>query len=263
MRFWPAFFLIGFALLCNYGPIQGGEAIPAKGNHELPGGQTDSLRLPKPGAQLIIGRSVQGRAIWLHRFGRSEAPQLLIIAGIHGYEAEGIAFAGSLISSLKELNPDSLCYDVFVLPLLNPDGQAQGTRRNANGVDLNRNFPSRNFTVGDPSSVYYDGAQPASEPETQVLLELVRQINPRIIISLHSPLACVNYDGPAETLARSIATALGLPLRESLGYSTPGSLGSWYGKDLGLPVITLELPRSDQAWEIYGDKLLRCLGLVR
>jgi protein MpaA len=68
-------------------------------------------------------------------------------------------------------------------------------------------------------------------------------VRPRAIVSVHQPFRCVNWDGPAEPLARAMAASCGYPLRASIGYPTPGSFGSCYGVDRQLPVITLELPR--------------------
>ena len=62
------------------------------------------------------------------------------------------------------------------------------------------------------------------------------------MVAVHAPFACVNFDGPALPWARLVAEASGWPVRESIGYPTPGSLGSWLGVDRRLPVLTLELP---------------------
>jgi protein MpaA len=162
----------------------------------------------------------------------------LVFGVIHGNEPLGKPLLERLEKHLDR-RPELLDgRRVVVIPVLNPDGLARGTRANARGVDLNRNFPAGNWT---PAPRH--GRSPASEAETRVLLELIRRFRPSRILAVHSPLHCVNYDGPAEEIAEEMARAAGYPLRESIGYETPGSLGSYAGRDLGIPSITLEIER--------------------
>ena len=82
-------------------------------------------------------------------------------------------------------------------------------------------------------------------------MRVLRDFEPQRILAVHSPLHCINYDGPAERLARRMATASGYPLRASIGYPTTGSLGSYAGLDLAIPTITLELrgnTTADDEW---------------
>jgi protein MpaA len=118
------------------------------------------------------------------------------------------------------------------MPAANPDGLAAGTKNSAHDVDLNRNFPARNFA----------GPTPLSEPETRAVSDLIERLRPAGVVSIHAPLACVNWDGPAEAWARAVAAACGWPALGDIGYPTPGSLGSWLGLDRGVPILTLELP---------------------
>ncbi|MGZ3425439.1 MAG: M14 family zinc carboxypeptidase, partial [Polyangia bacterium] len=115
-------------------------------------------------------------------------------------------------------------------------------KNNARDVDLNRNFPSSNWTR-EHKPGYDPGAAPLSEPETQALARLIEELHPKVIVAVHQPFKCVNWDGPAQALANEMSAACGYPAVASVGYPTPGSFGSRYGVDLGLPVITLELPR--------------------
>jgi protein MpaA len=130
-----------------------------------------------------------------------------------------------------------------IVPVINPDGLAAGTKDNARGVDLNRNFAARSWRREHPPG-YDPGARPESEPEAQALVHALEVHRPRVVVAVHQPLACVNWDGPAEALARAMSQACGLPPQASVGYPTPGSFGARYGVDLGLSVITLELPRT-------------------
>jgi protein MpaA len=191
----------------------------------------DSLGFP------VVGRSWQGRPISAGRFGPSGGPLLLVVGGVHGNEESSVAAALELAGWLAAQPPRRA---VLLLPALNPDGVVAGTKNSARDVDLNRNFPSQSFRL-EHDSGYSPGAAPLSEPETQALAALIDE---RLegVVAIHAPFACVNYDGPAAEWAEAIATSCGWPARPDIGYPTPGSLGSWLGRDRGLPVITLELP---------------------
>ena len=81
--------------------------------------------------------------------------------------------------------------DLWVLPTYNPDGLARGTRRNARGVDLNRNFP---HLWKDLDGTYESGPRPASEPETRAVMAFLEEVDPRRVISFHQPLHGVDTD---------------------------------------------------------------------
>jgi hypothetical protein len=83
---------------------------------------------------------------------------------------------------------------------------------------------------------------PTGAPCRRALAALVDATRPSAVGTVHAPLGCVNYDGPAAAWAEGVAAACGWPGRADIGYPTPGSLGSWLGVDRGLPVLTLELP---------------------
>jgi hypothetical protein len=123
---------------------------------------------------------------------------------------------------------------------LNPDGRAAHTHDNADGVDLNRNFPARNF---DPR-LAQDGATPLSQPESRTLAQLLGRDRPDLVIVCHAFHGAdfINYDGPADADAQRFSTLSHMPVRSSsdLGYETPGSLGSWVGVDLQIPILTIE-----------------------
>jgi len=89
---------------------------------------------------------------------------------------------------------------------------------------------------------YFPGEEPLSEPETAALAALIDRAGIAGIVAVHAPFACVNYDGPAVAWAERVAAACGWPARGDIGYPTPGSLGSWFGIDRGLPILTVELP---------------------
>lgn len=183
-----------------------------------------------------VGRSALGRAIEGVRVGPDGPLDLFVFGAIHGDEPGSAELCRRLIAGLDGTRA------VLVVPVANPDGLARGTKDNARGVDLNRNFPARSWRREHPPG-YDPGPHPLSEPETQALARIVDEERPRVIVSVHQPLRCVNWDGPAEALAQAMSAACGYPAVASVGYPTPGSFGACYGLDRGLPVITLELPR--------------------
>ncbi len=136
--------------------------------------------------------------------------------------------------------------NLLFIPCLNPDGLQNNTRTNANGVDLNRNFPTKNWgedtsAAGDNPDDYYGGKSPASEIETQFVIDIIEKYQPKLILTLHAPYKIVNYDGPAKEVAQKISDIIGYPVEESIGYPTPGSFGTYCGVERNIPTITLEL----------------------
>ena len=181
-------------------------------------------------------RSAGGRQLSYWVFGDS-GPVTLILGGMHGTEYTPTVLSAQFIEWL-EATPDAVVRGrIVVAPLVDPDGFASRKRGNDHGVDLNRNYPAKNWRM----RAGRHGLRPLSEPETRFVMELLEKFDPRCIVSIHGPLACVNYDGPAEELARRMSHACGLPVRASVGYATPGSFGSFAGVDRGIPTITLEL----------------------
>ncbi len=206
-----------------------------------------------------LGYSVKGRPIVLHVFGTG-SDRVLIFGAIHGDEPASYRLVQELMKYLAD-HPDELSgRTVAILPAANPDGLAAGRRTNARGVDINRNFPARNWR-----RQRQHGPRPASEPETQALMRAIRVIRPNRVLSVHSirnGRHCVNYDGPARELASLLSTRNGYPLRAVMGYPTPGSFGSWAGREQHIPTITLELPRGidpRRAWQANRAALLAFL----
>jgi protein MpaA len=165
---------------------------------------------------------------------------LLILGGIHGDEASSARLAWRFLSWASGRPALLGARRLVVAPAVNPDGLAAATRQNARGVDLNRNFSAANWRAADPRN-RGPGPQPASEPETRFVLALLERYRPARVVSIHAAAACVNYDGPAAALAHFMGRACGLPPKASIGYATPGSLGSFLGVDRAVPIVTLEL----------------------
>ncbi len=182
--------------------------------------------------------------VWLPR----GSCRLLMFAAIHGEEPETTFALSRALRCLSEPSPH--CAAVLAA---NPDGLVRGTRGNARGVELNRNFPARDWqpdpvahrsTMEDPRDVLLSpGPHPGSEPETQALIGLIDELKPATVIALHAPLACID-DPRRSPLGQWLARETGLPLVEDVGYPTPGSFGSW-GADQDIAVITYEFPLTD------------------
>lgn len=219
---------------------------------------------PSPSSELLqpqprtIGHSVEGRPIICQAFGNG-ADVVLIMASIHGNEPAGTPLLQRLAEELTSREDLLAGRRVLLVPVANPDGYASGERGNANGIDVNRNFAAGNWRTRRAN-----GPEPLSEPESRAIEQLIIEERPARIVSIHQPLACVDYDGPAADLASIMADACGLPVRKLGG--RPGSLGSWAGLDCGIPIITLELPRSagrldrEALWRRYGQALLAAIA---
>ncbi len=201
--------------------------------------------------------SVEGRELVAEIYGES-GKVVLFMASIHGDEGAGTKLVqelGRRLESQPELLGD---YRALLVPVVNPDGLAAGTRRNAHNVDLNRNFPARNF-----QSSLYRGNSPLSEPESKFISDLIRTYKPVRILSFHQAADRIDYDGPGAALAHRLASLS--PLAVHRMGQRPGSLGAWAGGDKQIPTLTIELPRSaddldvDEAWETYGMILTESL----
>src|SRR4051812_31595005 len=117
-----------------------------------------------PPARELIGRSVRGKPIVATRYGDAASNRVALVVGvIHGDEPGGLRVA----AALRRIAPSIEGAQLWVIPTVNPDGLRAHTRKNAHGVDLNRNFPYRWQDRIPQSSGYYPGPHPASEPETR------------------------------------------------------------------------------------------------
>jgi len=137
---------------------------------------------------------------------------------------------------------------IIFIPCLNPDGLALKTRENANGVDLNRNFPTENH----PSRLTLHSSLFKPEIETQFIIDIIEEFKPDIILTLHAPYKVVNYDGPAEKIAQEISKIISYPTSNDIGYPTPGSLGTYAGIERNIPIITLELDEEIDVKELIS-----------
>lgn len=200
---------------------------------------------PPPPTPQAVGTSVLGNAINL--FGARPA-NLLVVAGVHGDESEGIFLAHLLLAA----GPP-----VPLIPCVNPDGALLRQRWNRRNVDLNRNLPTLDWSAEATNPRYPPGAAPASEPETAAFLAALQSVRPSTVLSLHSYRdTFIEIERPAAELSPGLneavadyARAAGIERKQSIGYPTPGALGA-YGRANGLLVLTYELQRGRSHGEL-------------
>jgi len=186
---------------------------------------------------LVLGHSVRGRAVRAFEVGDPSSPRKLLVVGcIHGDEPAGIAIATALARGPTVRNAD-----LWIVPDLNPDGVAADRRQNANGVDLNRNFPWNWRPLGPRGTTFYAGPHALSEPESRIAYRLVLRIRPRISIWFHQHLDVVDGSGGDARIERRFASLVDLPLRRLTRY--PGSVTGWENRSLrGATSFVVELP---------------------
>ena len=204
-----------------------------------------------------LGYSVQGRPIELVTLGHG-TDKTLIIATIHGNENAGTPLMAELQSYLKRRPALLEKHTIQIVPIANPDGMALNIRENANGIDLNRNFPAANRVNN-----HTNGIHGLTEPESKILHDLIHRESPDRIVTLHQPLVCLDYDGPGREIAERMSRYCELPVKKLGG--RPGSMGSYVGIDLSTPIITVEMYNSDsnltsqQLWQKYGIALVAAI----
>lgn len=189
----------------------------------------------------MLGRSAEGRPIHVTRIGDPAAPlRVLVVGSIHGDEPAGKAVVAELRRRPGGLPADTA---VWLVPDLNPDGAAAGTRQNAHGVNLNRNFPHGWVAQGSPGDTSHAGARPLSEPESRIAARFTARLRPAVTIWYHQALRLVNLGTVADRrVPWRYARASGLPATR-LGY-LPGVATRWQNRVSvrGGSAFVVELP---------------------
>ncbi len=185
----------------------------------------------------MLGRSELGRPIYAIERGSPRSPRKLLVVGcIHGTEC-----AGTAIVRLLGALPAPRQAQLWLIPNLNPDGLATGTRLNGRGVDLNRNFPSQWRRNGSRWSPEYPGPRPASERETRIAMNLVLRLRPQVSIWYHQPQGLVRAWGGSVWAGRRYAVLAGLPYRSILWLA--GTAPNWQNHRFpGAASFVVELP---------------------
>lgn len=192
----------------------------------------------------VYGRSTNGLSLKIYEPSDLDA-NILLMGSIHGDEGLTTVLLSECLRSItsQELK-------AAVILCANPDGLLAGTRCNARGVDLNRNYPTANWQADpvfyrnrpeDPQNIPLSpGTKSGSESETQALIALIKSSKPKLIVSFHGFISCID-DPQSSRVAHDIAERTNLELVPDVGYATPGSFGSWCAEEQ-IPIITYELP---------------------
>ena len=218
------------------------------------------------------GRSSHfGNPIVWYVFGKEELTETknknvtFIECGVHGDEITPIKFCYDLLEDLRN-NPERVGKNslVIIAPLVTPDSffREKPTRTNARGVDVNRNFPTKDWNKNalklwksryKSDKRRFPGPKALSEQETIFQVNIIKRYKPNKVISIHAPLTLLDYDGPhfthangkaAKDLLISMSNKAGKYKVSNYPFFT-GSLGNWAGNERNIPTYTLELPNSD------------------
>lgn len=212
----------------------------------------------------------------------------IVMCGVHGDEITPVKFCFDLMYYLRDAYADpERAKDfknkvVLVAPLVNPDSyfKKKPTRTNARGVDVNRNFPTKDWQL-EARQIWMSkfrkdkrrnpGTKALSEPEVVFQVNLIKRYSPDKIVSVHSPLTLLDYDGPSVPVTNGLdgnkAQELLIQMsKDASGYKIkdypffPGSLGNWAGQERNIPTFTLELPSSDPSkneeyWKLFKSAM--------
>ncbi|UCH81341.1 MAG: tyrosine-type recombinase/integrase [Nitrospiraceae bacterium] len=236
--------------------------------------------------------SSKGYPLLYQEFGfndtNNNSPVNLLLCGVHGDEPSSIYICFHLVREILFDNPQEFeDLRLVIAPIVNPEGFFANTRHNANGVDPNRNLPTRDWDQlaqkvwieykKDPRK--YPGAKAGSEPESRLQTYLVNKYRPDKIITIHAPLGFLDFDGPGDQKYNNLirveqrAKFLGLNIEANSNNLLklvdfrffPGSIGNYAGKERKIPTYTVELPSSDPAmaydyWSELRFALLKAIS---
>jgi protein MpaA len=210
---------------------RGGDVAPARA---APSSITDSARVNT--SSLVLGYSAGHRPIVATLVAGSRSRHTVLVVGsIAGDEPGGTAVTKAL-ASLGAVPGVRL----WLIPDMNPDGAARGTRVNANGVDLNRNFPFRWHRLAAQGSRYYPGPRPSSEPESRAIEAFIRRVRPELTLWLHQPYGLIDDSQGPLWAERMLSRTTGLPLARLSDF--PGSAIGWEDHLIPASAFDLELP---------------------
>lgn len=200
-----------------------------------------------------IGSSAQGRGILAYKFG-SGGNTIVFVGGMHGTESSSRRTLDAWVDEL-DANPSRIPSDktIVVIPNSNPDGSAAGSRTNARNVDLNRNFPSNDWTadVYQPGNVSLPGGggtSALSEPESAALASYIQSASPILVLTYHAVARAVifNGSGNSASLANLYGHNAGFSSYSSshedgiFAYPTTGEFETWLHDKLGIPTLLIE-----------------------
>ena len=250
-------FALGFVATISVASLAVEQSLPdlcVESLSRFPGDKnSDELKKACSHVQKLEGcESVKGVPLFHYDRAGSHASRqrILVFSLIHGDETPAGSAGRFWLERLESIDPRNTWR---VLPVLNPDGVVLNTRTNSNKVDLNRNFPTKDWN--EKAKSYWEkemqknprrfpGSTSASEPETRCAMKHLEEFKPDLVVSIHTPLKVLDFDGPAVKPPKYDY----LPWK-SLG-NYPGSLGRYMWHERKVPVLTMELkedlPSSNQ-----------------
>jgi hypothetical protein len=178
----------------------------------------------------VIGHSVKGRPINAYFRGDPQARlQVVLVGQIHGDEKAGVTTARYVLRHLRPRAGTGL----WIVPTMNPDGNARNTRQNASGVDLNRNWPTNGWRSSGRGGCCWGGRAPGGAPEVKAMIAFFGRVRPDFVVVIHQPLHVVAENGKNPRYEHRLARQLGLPLQPvPVGVQGPGivspTLSDWY-----------------------------------
>jgi protein MpaA len=225
----------------------------------LPGVSSGAAAADRPAVigSKVIGHSVKGRAITAYHLGQRGKKKVVLIAVMHGNEPAPRRIMMDLVDGAPVHG-----VNLWVVPVYNPDGLARHTRKNAHGVDLNRNYPYKWIRQ---SGNYDSGPKPRSEPETRAMMRFLAQVKPAYVLSFHQPLHAVDITQRPK-FSKRVAHALGLPMsRLDCGSSCHGTMTMWFNHRFKGFALTVEYGASPSRAKLRAApaKILKLFGAWR
>lgn len=179
---------------------------------------------------------------------KNDGPEVLILGGVHGDEIEGVIAAQEILKYF--MKSYDLKLNITLVPQFNLEGVVFKTRGNGNGVDLNRNLPTKDWSPEVTTPRYHPGPSAGSEAENKGLIDYIAAKKPVFVLSLHSWKPMLNVNGDCHKVAEVIAEETGYRIDPEIGYPTPGCLGTYTGLERNHPTLTYEIERGLAAEEI-------------
>jgi hypothetical protein len=202
----------------------------------------------------VLGKTVQGRKIVAWHLGEPGKKKVVLISLMHGDEPAPRRILTNLVDG-----PPVHGLDLWVVPVYNPDGFAHHTRKNAHGVDLNRNYSYKWVNL---DGNYESGPRPASEPETRAMMRFLSRVRPAYILSFHQPLHAVDITERPK-FSKRVAHSLGLPMsRLTCGSTCHGTMTMWFNHKFKGFALTVEYGPHPPAARLRSapNKILKLFG---
>jgi hypothetical protein len=205
----------------------------------------------------VLGKSVQGRKIVAYHLGEPGRRKVVLISLMHGNEPAPRRILTNLMDGAPVHG-----INLWVVPVYNPDGFAHHTRKNAHGVDPNRNYP---YKWARLNGNYESGPKPASEPETRAMMKFLAKVRPAYVLSFHQPLHAVDITERPK-FSKRVARSLGLPMsRLNCGSTCHGTMTMWFNHRFSGFALTVEYGAHPSRTRLRSapGKILKLFGAWR